>query len=334
MTDKEKIAEIIQGSYKILIIQADNPDADSLATSLALEHILHQMDKEPTMYCGIDMPEYLKYLSGWDRVNKEVPSQFDASLIVDTSTLTLLEKLSSSEAQSWVASKPVIILDHHAGVTNIIPFATVTLNDPTKVSTGELLFSLANDLQWPIDNESGSLIMTSILADSMGLTTENTSASTYRTMAELIELGVSRTLLEEQRRLFNKMPVEIFKYKARLIERTEVVENEIAIVSVPQDEINEYSPLYNPAPLIQSDHLQTAGIMISIVLKNYNNGRITGAIRCNSGAPIAAKLAEHFQGGGHAFAAGFKIEGRLLEDIKSDCINTARTLLSQKNETI
>src|SRR5690606_41684769 len=72
-------------SSDLLIIQADNPDADSLASALALESILHEMGKEPLLYCGIDMPEYLKYLPGWDRVEREVPSQFDASIIVDRS---------------------------------------------------------------------------------------------------------------------------------------------------------------------------------------------------------------------------------------------------------
>lgn len=328
MTELEQIADIINSAHTILIIQADNPDADSLASSLALEQILHEMGKEPIMYCGIDMPEYLKYLSGWDRVVKDVPSAFDASIIVDTSTMTLLSKLSETEAKNWVAAKPVLVLDHHAEVTNDITFARVVKNDPSKVSTGELIFEIVKELNWPLNNEAANHIATSILADSMGLTTENTSAQTYRIMAELVERGVNRPGLEEQRRLFNKMPVEILKYKARLIERTEIIEDILAYVSIPQDEINEFSPLYNPAPLIQPDHLQTSGVRISIVLKYYDSGRITGALRSNQGFPYAAKVAESFGGGGHNYAAGFKIEGRQVEDIKRECIERVREFAS------
>jgi phosphoesterase RecJ-like protein len=329
MTATEHIADIISSSQKIVIIQADNPDADSLASSLALEQILHDLGKEPVMYCGIDMPEYLKYLPGWDRVEKIIPPQFDASIIVDTSTMTLLEKLSESGSQGWVASKPVIVLDHHAEVQNDIPFATVSLNDSQKVSTGELIYSIAKNVGWSISTQAAGFIMTSILADSMGLATENTTAQTYRVMAELVELGVSRPELEEQRRKYNKMPIEIFRYKATLIERTDIQDDTIAIITIPQVEINQYSPLYNPAPLIQADHLQTTGILISIVLKSYDSGRVTAAIRCNQGAPIAAKLAEQFSGGGHAYAAGFKTENRSIADIKAECLQKARELLSQ-----
>lgn len=323
----DSIKQIIDGARRVLIIQADNPDADSLASALALESILHEMGKEPMLYCGIDMPEYLKYLSGWDRVSREIPSHFDASIIVDTSAISLLEQLQGSGSQGWVASKPVIVLDHHAEVPCDIPFATAVINDGSKVSTGEVIYGLANKLGWPLPLDAQEFIMTSILADSMGLTTEDTTAQTYRVMAELVEAGVNRPKLEEQRRAYNKMHRDIFAYKAKLIERTEFHhDGKLALVVIPQQEINDYSPLYNPAPLIQSDHLQTEGVLISVVLKSYDSGRITAAIRSNYDAPIAARLAEHFGGGGHAHAAGFKLEGKPLEEVKNQVIQKTMEL--------
>ncbi len=74
----EEVKQLIESADNILIIQADNPDGDSLATSLALEHILGDMGKQVFMYCGVEMPGYLKFLSGWDRVSKEIPMSFDA----------------------------------------------------------------------------------------------------------------------------------------------------------------------------------------------------------------------------------------------------------------
>ena len=171
--------------------------------------------------------------------------------------------------------------------------------------------------------------MTSILGDSMGLTTENTTADTYRVMAELVDAGVNRPQLEELRRQYNKMQPVILKYKAVLIDRTEIIDEKLALVTIPQQEINEYSPLYNPAPLIQTDHLQTAGVLMSVVIKSYDSGRVTAAIRCNQGAPIAAKLAEHFGGGGHAYAAGFKLEGKPLDEVKSKVIQKTQELLHE-----
>jgi nanoRNase/pAp phosphatase (c-di-AMP/oligoRNAs hydrolase) len=56
--DKAKLKQLIDDSKRIIILQADNPDGDSLASSLALEQILHELGKEPLLYCGVDLPQH------------------------------------------------------------------------------------------------------------------------------------------------------------------------------------------------------------------------------------------------------------------------------------
>ena len=323
------IKEIVEKAHKIVIIQADNPDADSLGSALALEHIIGDMGKEPYLYCAVDTPTYLRYMSGWDRVQKDLPKDFDASIIVDASTMTLFERLSQSGQQGWLASKPCAVIDHHEIVENPIPFATVTVNDSSRASAGELIYIIAKQLNWSVSTAAQELLMTSILGDTQGLTNQLASAETYKIMAEFVENGVDRPKLEEQRREFGKMQPEIYSYKADLIKRTEFADDgKIALVIIPQKEINTYSPLYNPAPLIQADMLQTQGVEVAVVLKSYDDGRVTAAIRSNLASPIAAQLADHFGGGGHANASGFKVtDGRNVDQIKQECIARATELL-------
>jgi phosphoesterase RecJ-like protein len=127
------------------------------------------------------------------------------------------------------------------------------------------------------------------------------------------------------------MQAEIYKYKARLIMRTAFAAGgRVAWVNVPQDEISQYSPLYNPGPLIQGDMLQTKGVEVAIVFKSYDDGKVTGAIRCNPTAGIAADLAAKMGGGGHEFASGFKVTGsRKPEQIREECLQAAQDLLGE-----
>jgi phosphoesterase RecJ-like protein len=329
-SEAAKIADIIGNTQIIAIIQADNPDADSLGSSLALEHILGDLGKTPVMYCGVDMPSYLRYLRGWDRVMKDLPTQFDASIIVDASTLTLLEKLNASGQLAWLKSKPSIVLDHHAIVENKIDFAHATICDDRVSSTGELIYHLVSQLHWPLSQAAGENIMTAILGDTQGLTNDLAKARTYSVMAALVDLGVDRPSLEEQRREYSKMPEEIYRYKGELIARTELAaDGRLAMVTIPQHEINTYSPLYNPAPLIQNDMLQIAGVQVAVVFKTYDDGKITGAIRANQGAAIAGLLAEKLGGGGHPYASGFKqTDGRPFNEVKLECSAYATELLN------
>ncbi len=325
-----KIKSIVDCAQHIVIVQADNPDGDSLGSALALEHILGDQGKQITLYCGVDMPSYLQYLTGWDRVQKDLPRKFDASIIVDASTLTLLERLQQSGQLTWLASKPCVVLDHHEKVENVVPFAEVIINDYNASSSGELIFEVAKQLEWTVSAAAGEGLMTAILGDTQGLSNQLTSAKTYMIMSELTVLGVDRPILEERRRQLSKMPPSIYFYKGALLQRTEFVfEGKIAVLTIPQSELNTYSPLYNAAPLVQGDMLQTLGVAVAIILKQYDDGKVTGAIRCNTGYGVGADLAEHLGGGGHAYASGFKVLNKSFQDVKTDCLNYCQELLTK-----
>jgi bifunctional oligoribonuclease and PAP phosphatase NrnA len=325
--EAEQIKKILDDAQRVVILQADNPDGDSLASALALEQILGDMGKEPFLYCGMDIPSYLTYLEGWDRVSKELPTKFDASIIVDTSADSLFEKLEQTRQKGWVAAKPVILIDHHVTEASIT-FANVTCNYPA-VATGEVIYELAQQLDWPLNLTAQSRIVTAIMSDSLGLTTEATSARSIHIVAELVAGGVSIAALEHQRRQLMRKTPELVRYKGKLLQRIEyAADNRIATITIPWEEIQAYSPLYNPSMLVIDDMRLTTGTEIAIAFKLYNDGHVTAKIRCNFGFAIAAALAEHFGGGGHVYASGFKIvNGRPFNEIKSECIKVATELL-------
>jgi len=182
---QEQIRELVAAAQKIVVVQADNPDADSLGSALALEHILGDLGKDVYLYCGVDVPTYLRYLDGWDRVMNELPSNFDLSVIVDASTYMLFDQLEKAGKMGTLRAKPCIVLDHHATVDKPLDFAKVMLVEPAVGSTGELIYNLAKQLDWPLNVQAAEHIMSSILGDTQGLMNDLTQATTYRAMADL-----------------------------------------------------------------------------------------------------------------------------------------------------
>ena len=74
----------------------------------------------------------------------------------------------------------------------------------------------------------------------------------------------------------------------------------------------------------------TTDVAVALAFKLYANGRITAKIRANYGWPVAAKLAEHFGGGGHPYAAGFKVQdGRTFTEVKQAVIDKTAELLDE-----
>lgn len=322
-----KIKELVGHAARVVIIQADNPDGDSLASSLALEHILGDIGKEPILYCGVDIPSYLRYMEGWDRVIHELPSGFDASIIVDTGSLLLLETLEKNHKLSWLANKPCLVLDHHQ-TESTIAFASIT-HAPEAAATGEVIYEIARKLDWPLNLQAKEFIAIAIMADSLGLISEGASSQTIHIIGDLVEQGVSLIKLETARRQLQKKSPDLLAYKGILLERVEYhADQRIAMVHIPWSEIEKYSHQYNPSMLVIDDMRMVEKVAIAIALKSYPNGRITAKIRANYGFSIAAKIAEHFGGGGHVYASGFRVtDGRSLDQVKEECINVASSLL-------
>lgn len=268
-------------------------------------------------------------MPGADRVVKELPNQFDLSLIIDTSSDALLEQLDKAGSKSWLAARPAIILDHHA-TKPTITFATTILS-PKAVATGEVLYELAKQLSWPLNQHANELIAMAILSDSLGLTSEATTSRVIHIIAELVEAGVSLAELENARRETLRREPELIHYKGRLLERVEFHDGgRIVSVMIPQAEIDEYSPLYNPPMLVIDDMRLAKKADLAVAFKVYRDGKITAKIRSNYGKSIADKLAEHFGGGGHTYASGFKLQdGRPYEDVKAEVIQVASRLLDE-----
>jgi phosphoesterase RecJ-like protein len=325
--EANQIAAILDAAHHVVIMQADNPDGDSLGSALALEQILGDLGKEPYLYCGVHIPDYLHHLIGWDRVSDELPATIDATIIVDTSADSLFGVLNNTTARASVASKPCIIIDHHNVVPDI-PYASVILS-PTAVATGEVIYELASQLGWSMNMEAKKMLAASIMSDSLGLTTESTSGRSIHVIGELVEAGVSIAELENNRRELMRKSAEITAYKGQLLQRVEYhSEGRIALIHIPWAEIERYSHAYNPSMLVMDDMRFTIGVDIAIAFKTYNGGKITAKIRCNYGKAIAADLAKHFGGGGHPYASGFKIEdGRSYEAVKKECLEVAAELL-------
>ncbi len=302
----------IENSQKIVVIQGENPDGDSLASSLALEELLGEQGKDVVMYCAIDMPKYLRFLSGWDRVVNDFPFDAELAIIVDTAAEALLEKaLSTPSVRSFLESHPVLVLDHHGEADdeveqNDLTFKHEFILSRSAAATGELIYDIATTSGWQVTATAAAFLYSSIAADTLGLSTESVTAETYQTMADFVKLGAKPYEIENARRELMKKPADILAYKGELIGRVEyLLDGALAIVHIPWEDIQEYSDRYNPSVLVLDEMRLVEGVQVACAVKTYPDGKLTGKLRCNT--PVASAIVGYFGGGGHNYAAGFKI---------------------------
>lgn len=320
--------QAIIDAKKITVIQAENPDGDSLGSALALEEILGDLGKTVSLYCPVDIPKYLRYAKGWDRVTQDFDFASELVIIVDTASRTLLEKALSPEVLSHFKKHPVYVIDHHETLSDL-PFEHKTISEPNAVATSEVIYNLAKKNSWAINPQAAEQLLLATLSDSLGLTSEGTTSDGVRMVADLLDMGASIAELETRRREYMKKTPEILAYKGVLLQRVAYhLDGQLAIVHVPWDEIEKYSDKYNPGALVIDDMRLVEGVKVAVVLKTYPDGRLTGKIRVNPEAKVAETIAGFFGGGGHVYAAGFRIY-ETLEKIMPELIEATDKALAE-----
>lgn len=300
----ELARKTIESASNIVIVQAENPDGDSLGSAVALEEILSDLGKTVSLYCPVDIPKYLRYVNGWDRVTTDFNIRADIAIIVDTSADVLLSKaLEVRGVRAFFETHPVVVLDHHITESTLsFPHELVSQD---VVATGELIYNLATGSSWPINSQAAENMLIAIMSDSLGLTTQNTTATTFEVAAALTKLGANNSHVELRRREFMKKSPEILSYKGRLIGRIEyLLDGKLGLVHIPWEEIQEYSDQYNPSMLVLDEMRLVEGVEVTCAIKTYPDGKVTGKLRCNR--PVADVIAGYFGGGGHSYAAGFR----------------------------
>ncbi len=295
----------INDAQKIVIIQAENPDGDSLGSALALEEVLGELGKDVRLHCPVDIPKYLRYINGWDRVSPDFDTTADAAIIVDTAADVLLGKvLDIPGVRHFLETHPVLVIDHHTTPSTLSFEHTMLAEDA--VATSEIIYKLAKQNNWIITQQAAENMLIAIMSDSLGLTTQAVTPQTYRIVADLDELEAHNHQVESRRREFMKKPAEILEYKGRLIERIEYfLDGKLAVIHIPWDEIERYSDLYNPSVLVLDEMRLVEGVELAVAIKTYPDGKLTGKLRAN--IPIAEQVAGFFGGGGHPYASGFRV---------------------------
>jgi len=322
---------LIDAASKVIVIQAENPDGDSLGSSLALEEILGDLGKDVIVYCPVEIPKYMRYINGWDRAVTTFDTSADLAIIVDTKADVLLTKvLETPGVRHFLESHPVLVIDHHTTESNLSFEHTLLTEDA--VATSEVLYKLAEQANWAINAQAAENMLIAIMSDSLGLTTQNVTPNVFFVAGKLTELGASNAAIESRRREFMKKSPEILAYKGELISRIEYfLDGKLAVVHIPWEDIQKYSDQYNPSVLVLDEMRLVEGVEIGVAIKTYPDGKITGKLRAN--LPIAEQVAGYFGGGGHDYAAGFRAY-EAYDTILAELITATDKALSSYDQTI
>ena len=313
--DLKGLNEKFSGFDSFNIFTHKNPDGDALGSLLALGRILELQNKNADLFIFDSFDQHFNFFPYANRIRTQKESPKAGP---ERSLYVYLDCSSPHRTGFRIEPHPDIesvVIDHHL-VGDPVEFDAIKIIDPGASSTAEILFDVAEKLNWEIDHDISFCLLAGILSDTGTLQHSNTSSKALRIVSRLIKNGVSLKKISDN--LFKKKEVEgPLKIWGKILGRILIDEKiKMAYSFVSQEDLRQYNTSEDELSGLVNLLSGIPESDFSLLLVENKFGKVKASLRSESYKGIdVARIAKAFGGGGHKLAAGFEISGKIEENL-------------------
>lgn len=313
---KNKIAQIeerINRAKKILIISHISPDGDSIGSILGFGFGIRKKysnkiidiavaDMISTRYSFLELQE-IYYTKSTEK--------YDLVFVLDCGDI--------KRAGMEIEESKIINIDHH--ITNT-EYGNIAIVNPKASSTSEIIMEILKYMNIEIDKVMAESLYTGITTDTGSFKYSNTTATTHRLVAELIETGIDINKISTA--LYQNRSFKTIELMKEAIENMEVFfDRKIVFLEITESMLKRCNATAKDSDMLVEFLRDILGVEISITTKPMED-EIKVSMRSKLYADVS-KIAKKFGGGGHIQAAGFtssieldELKKLLIEESKKE----------------
>lgn len=292
-------AALLKDNDNFLILTHDHPDGDTLGSSYALCRALRSLGKNAVVKCPDRVSDSYAFM--WQNMAEQ---NFEPAFIiaVDIADSVLL----GAEFEAIYKDIINLNIDHH-GSNNLK--ADYVLLESNAAAAAEILYEVLIELGVMLDPIIADCIYTGLSTDTGCFRYSNTSARSHRLAATLIEAGANK---DEINQVFFETKTRVYAALERLaLDSMEMYLNErLSIITITREMFRVSGASDSECDRISALPRQIEGVLVGVTLRETKDGSFKASIRTN-GPWNAALLAGKMGGGGHAKAAGCRLDGPL-----------------------
>lgn len=304
----------LESAQRVVIASHVRPDGDAIGSLLGLGLALVNAGKSVQMVLVDGVPASFKYLAGSELIVKEPQGEHDTFITVDSADFKRVGKYFENFGQ------PDINIDHHK--TNE-KFGKLNLIEAEEVATAAILTNHLPAWGYEITKPIAAALLTGIITDTLGFRTANTNPSALRLCAALMETGADMADIYMRSLVRKTFPAA--KYwgagLSSLEQQSGIVWGTLTLADRQRSGYggNDDADLINMVSAID-------GNQVGMIFVEQSDNHVKISWRALENGIDVSKVAKHFNGGGHAAAAGADIPGALA-DIQALVLRTTRDLL-------
>jgi phosphoesterase RecJ-like protein len=304
----KELSKLFSSSENILIISHINPDGDSIGAQLALYHFFKANGKKVSLMAPNNLQEFLKWMDGADQINIFIKDRKKNMMMIERADLIVMLDFNQSnrlgEAEDYVIASEAkkIVIDHHLDPEN---FADMTISDPSKCSTSELVHELVCEINGVkfINRPYAEALYVGIITDTGNFEHGSYSSRTFRIVADLLDSGIIKEKIINL--IYNNFSSDRIRLQGFALNQRMVVipEFRTAYIYLSKNDLKEYNHVKGDTEGFVNMPLSIKGINFSALFIEKDNF-IKLSFRSKGHFPSNEFASLYFSGGGHLNASG------------------------------
>ena len=319
-----KIYKVIKKYDEIVIARHVGPDPDAVASQIALrDSILLTFPEKKVYAVGLGVSKFRTYGNlnhpNYEELNKPL------LIVLDVPNMNRIDGIENLKYDA------ILKIDHHPKEDIV---AIVEWIDEKKSSTCQMVAELLLNTKLKINEKIAENLFLGIVSDSERFSLKNTTYETFDTVKELIKVSkIDFTSLYD---ILYTRPFNEHKFIAFITNNIVIDENKMGYIKISDKDLKEYNvDLATPSNLINSYNFIDELLVWTFITEDIKNKQYKISIR--SRGPIINKIANNYNGGGHKFACGARLNtmeevDNLIKDLSEACLNYENNKLQEKEE--
>mgnify|MGYP000863000882 FL=1 len=289
----QRILNKIKAYHTIIIHGHKRPDGDCYGAQFGLKNIITSSFPDKKVYVVGETSDFVDFIGKMDQIPDET-YQGALSIVVDTA---VKDRISD---QRYTLGQEVIKIDHHIPVDN---YGDLRWVDTTFPSCAQMItyffYKFKNELK--LTEEGAIALYTGIVTDTGRFRFRGVSKLTHQLAGLLIEKGVDVEYIDQ---MLSQESLEMIALKGYVYSNF-VTAKGFVYIKMTRDVIEKYNVTDEQAASNVGLIGGIEGYPVWALFMEYPNEI---RIRLRSNGPTIDKLANQYGGGGHAKAAGCKLE--------------------------
>jgi phosphoesterase RecJ-like protein len=326
MKTPHKLKKTIRENRTFLIVTHINPEGDAIGSCISLALGLKKLGKRVSLFGRDSLPSDLKFLPHSHLYTTKIPAiKFDVICVVDCNTI-------ERTGLKGLGAKNTIIIDHHipSPLTTHQMFHSDSLTcfiDEHASAAGELVYKVLRSLHVPLDAEIATNLYTAIYTDTGGFRYSNTNPESLQICSTLIKEGADPWDITSK--LYESLPMNRLRLLALILTTLEK-KDAIAWVTIHRDMYRKTQTSVEDSENMVDYPRAIDGVEMAVLFREDKKNVYKVSLR-SKGSVNVADIARSFGGGGHAKAAGCRLNGSLAE-VKKRVLSASRTAIRKSRK--